>query len=346
MDAQPRITDLIPRKTSTLALFFLAGLLVVVGLEALYAWMPRLAGMTTDGHVAAFDLDSEGSLGAWFSSLVLLASSLTALLVWSLRRHRLDDYHGRYRIWFWAAACWCVMSIDEACSLHEGFKEMMSHLTGTRIYGDGSLWWVMAYGVVLGTVGIRLTLEMRSCRASTAALVLAGICWVVAIVAQVEAIMPRTGARGVMVEEGCEMLGDLLLLLSMTVHARYIIRDVQGADGASEQKPKRRRKVATKEGDAEVEGKASAEGASKSASIEPSKTPTRPPVTVRAQQPASPAAKAAAPAKPSTTQPSTTQQVGSKLLRTDPPEDPLAHRKLSKQERRAMRRAEKADDDD
>ena len=47
---------------------------------------------------------------------------MTAVLIYTLRRHRLDDYGGRYRLWLWAAACWFVMSMDEACTLHEGFK--------------------------------------------------------------------------------------------------------------------------------------------------------------------------------------------------------------------------------
>ena len=87
--------------------------------------MPRVAAMTTDGRVAAFDLDGEGSLAAWYSSLLLTVASLCALLCYSLRRHRLDDYKARYRIWLAAAMCWFVMGVDEAGSLHEGFKELI-----------------------------------------------------------------------------------------------------------------------------------------------------------------------------------------------------------------------------
>ena len=71
LDRQPRLTDLIPKKYSTLLLLFLGGVAVVAGLEGLYAWMPRLASMTKDGRIAAFDLDGEGSLAMWFSSATL-----------------------------------------------------------------------------------------------------------------------------------------------------------------------------------------------------------------------------------------------------------------------------------
>ncbi|HVX62758.1 MAG TPA: hypothetical protein VHC19_19220, partial [Pirellulales bacterium] len=53
MDLPYRLADLAPQKNSTFAGLMLVGLLAVGGLEGLYAWMPRLAGMTTDGRVAA-----------------------------------------------------------------------------------------------------------------------------------------------------------------------------------------------------------------------------------------------------------------------------------------------------
>jgi hypothetical protein len=332
MDAQPRITDLIPQKAGTLALLCLAGLLTIAGLEALYFYMPRLAAMTTDGRVAAFDLDSEGSLAAWFSSLVLLGSALMSLVIWSLRRHRLDDYHGRYRIWFWAAAVWCLMSIDESCSLHEGFKEMMTWLTGQRLLGDGSIWWVTAYALLLGTVGLQLLLEMRSCRGSTAAFVLAGICWVAAVVAQLQWIMPDTGALGVMVEEACEMLGDVFLLLAMTLHARHVVFDIEGKLKSSQAKPKRRRKTATKE---DEETEESSQRSSAPATIREKKAVA----AVSGSQSGSTAAGRAT-SKTSESRP-TGSKPGGQVLRTDPPENVLAGRKLTKAERRAQRRLEK-----
>lgn len=227
LGAQPRLTDLVPKRYSTLGLLVLAALGMIAGLEMLYVWMPKLAAMT-HGHLAALDLAGEGGLAMWFSSALLAASSTVALVVYSVRRHRLDDYHARYRVWLWAAGCWLLMSIDEGGSLHEGFADFMSSVTGHRLIGDGSLYWVGAYVLLLGTVGLRLMLEMRPCLSSRAALCAAAGAYATAVVAQLELVMPHSGVRGVMVEEGCEMLGDLLLLVSMTLHARYVILEAQG----------------------------------------------------------------------------------------------------------------------
>ena len=74
------------------------------------------------------DLGNYGSLGNWFASLLLLVASLLAITIYSVRRHKVDDYRGHYHIWLWAAACWFVMATDVAASLHQGFQQVMISL--------------------------------------------------------------------------------------------------------------------------------------------------------------------------------------------------------------------------
>lgn len=230
MEEAPRLIDLVPRRLPVFAAILAAGLTVIVGLELLYSYgqTPALVELTHDGRVAAFDLDGEGSLAVWFSSTTLLMAALTALLVYSVRRYRTDDYQGRYRIWLWAAMCWLLMSIDETASLHEGFKEMMVVVTGARLFGDGSIWWVAPYFFLLGAVGSRLLVDMWECRLASAALLGTAACYALAVVAQLQWILPESGARGVMLEEGAEMLGNWLLLLAMGLSARQVILDAEG----------------------------------------------------------------------------------------------------------------------
>jgi hypothetical protein len=228
LDEQSRLTDLVPMRASTYLLILVVASGIIAGLIALYSVMPQLASMTTDGRVAAFDLDGEGSLAVWFSSTTLLLAAAAAVLVFTVRRFRRDDYHGRYRIWIWGAAAFLLMSIDETASLHEGFKEMMTWVTGNRVFGDGSVWWVAPYFLLLVPVGSRLVADMRECRSSIAAILVAGACYVVAVVTQLEGILPGAGARAVMLEEGAEMFGNVFLLLSMLLHARHVVFDAEG----------------------------------------------------------------------------------------------------------------------
>lgn len=228
MDEQCRLTDLVPMRLGSYLLILIVGAGIIAGLEGLYHIMPLLAPLTSDGRVAAFDLDGEGSLAVWFSSMTLALAALSAMLVYSVRRHRRDDYHGRYRVWVWAALAFLLMSLDETASLHEGFKEMMTWLTGNRVFGDGSIWWVAAYFFALGVIGTRLVADMRECGLSTLAMLAVALCYVVAVAAQLGLILPESGARGVMLEEGAEMLGNLLLVLAMLLHARHVVLDAEG----------------------------------------------------------------------------------------------------------------------
>ena len=228
MEQQLRLTDLVPRRRSRLAWLFLGGVAIVAALEALHVCQTRLAHLTTDGHVAAFDLDGEGSLAVWFSTATLELAALTALLAWAIRR-RTPGGHGQ-RVLLVAAACWLVMSIDECASVHEAFKELMAHSTGRRLLGDGTLWWVMGYGLVLSVVGMRLLWEFRHSWDAAGWLLATAAVYALAVVAELEWIIPNKGTASVMLEEGCEMVGNLCLLISMVCHARWAVRVAEAAD--------------------------------------------------------------------------------------------------------------------
>ena len=330
MDRQPRITDLVPRRYRVFVLWFVLGAAAVAGLEALYFHMPRLAEHTSDGRIAAFDLDGEGSLGAWFSSMTLGTAGLLSLVILSIRRHGADDYHGHYRVWFWGALLFFGMSIDEAASLHEGFKEMMASLTGTRLTGDGSVWWVLAYLIVGGVIGLRILLDVRRSKGATTALVLTALCYAAAVIVQLEWLLPERSAQGVMIEEGLEMSGNLFLLLGLGLYARYAILEATGQLKVAATKPKARR---TKES-------AEAPITSKPRSAEPARASSGPLGSHVSRQGSGSYAGTtpSAVAKPNTSSHST--DLGD--ARVDQPQGHRPHQRLSKAERRALRRQQQS----
>ncbi len=228
LDEQPRLTDLVPMRLGSYLIILLGAAAIIAGLEVLYFTTLDMEAITTDGRVAAFDLDGEGSLAVWFSSMTLTLAAAAAVLVFTVRRFRRDDYHGRYRIWIWGAAVFLLMSIDETASLHEGFKEMMVWLTGNRVIGDGSIWWIAPYFLLLVVIGSRLVVDMRECRLSVLVMFAAAGCYVVAVLAQVDLILPEPPHQGFMLEEGMEMFGNVFLLLAMLLHARHVIFDAEG----------------------------------------------------------------------------------------------------------------------
>ena len=152
---------------------------------------------------------------------------MAALLVYSIRRHRIDDYQGRYRIWLSAAAVCFLLATDHAASLREAFRDAMVVVTGTPLTGDGSLWWAVFYALVCGAVGSRVLMDMRSSFTSMGLLLLAALVHTLAVVGQLGRLLPADGHR-VIYLTGAEMLGNVLLLAAMMAHARHVILDAEG----------------------------------------------------------------------------------------------------------------------
>lgn len=227
LQQQLRLLDLVPRRSISVALMLLAATGILAGLELAYSWMlDRVSG--GGAPMAALDLAAKGSLGCWFCSLLLLLAAGAAILVYSVRRNRVDDYQGRYRIWRWAAACWFLMAADQAASLRDAFRDLMISLTGTPLTGDGSLWWAVLYAFTLAAVGSRLLLDMRSHRFSMGMLLVAALAQTAALVGQLGWILPEAAGRQVMFVAGAEMLAALMLLTAMLLHARHVLMDAEG----------------------------------------------------------------------------------------------------------------------
>ncbi|MGO9115535.1 MAG: hypothetical protein ACLP9L_40520 [Thermoguttaceae bacterium] len=245
LQTQVRLTDLIPRRLISYLLILKVGLAAIGGLIALYVWFPDLLG-NSQPRPAMADLGNYGSLGNWFASLLLLTAGLLAIVIYSVRRHKLDDYRGRYHVWLWAAACWFAMATDVAASLHQGLQQVMISVAGTRIAGDGSIWWLVPSTLIIGSVGSRLLVDMRSSRLSSAALILAAIAYLTASVAFFHGITLQFEVYQFLLVQGALLGGHLLLAMSMGLHARYVLLDAEGALPKRPRKKKAEKKKTAK----------------------------------------------------------------------------------------------------
>lgn len=228
LDEQPRMTDLIPKKRLTFIAAFLAGMAAILGLVALHTWLPGAMPQLVGRRMAAFDLAAPGSLRACFATLLLLVSAISAIGVYVIRSHKVDDYQGHYRIWLWAAGCWLLMAIDSAASLRDAFREVMTVVTGTRVLGDGAIWWAGPAALLLGAIGSRLVVDMWRCRESSMTLLTAGGCYVVAAAIHFGGLPQPTETDQVVLSHGLLLGGHLLVLLAMGLHARHVLMDAEG----------------------------------------------------------------------------------------------------------------------
>jgi hypothetical protein len=274
MEAQRPWTDLIPTRYVTLALLLLAGLTLVAGLAAAYVCLPDMTQRIPGDRLALFELAERGNLGTYFASVILLAAAATALMIYAIRRHKTDDYQGRYRIWLAAAVAWVLMSIDAAAGLHDAFDGLMVYLTG-QPDGAGRWWSIGVWGLLLAALAVRLAMDLRPCKLSLSALIAALALWCAALAAALEAL-PLEGAHRIVARSVCALSGHLLLLTALGLYARHVLLDAHGLlSTAAAKSGKRSARAASKPDKAaaastRIDGPhASAAGGSKRTDLQP-----------------------------------------------------------------------------
>ncbi len=222
-----RFVDLVPQTWFPLVLGLLALATLAVGLGYLHVWAgARSLNSSTDFD--ALQLDTSGSLGSWFLSLVLIASAGMAGIIYSIRRHRTDDYQGRYRVWLWAAT-WCfLLAAVLATNLHIAYSQMLVSFTGAVLYGDGSLWFVLTGSAILVTLGSRLLLDMRPNRIAMTLLGFAATTQMALIVESLHPFAWSDASIQAIIRFAGESFAALSLLAAMLAHARHVLLDAQG----------------------------------------------------------------------------------------------------------------------
>ncbi|HEV3418237.1 MAG TPA: hypothetical protein VG056_15535 [Pirellulales bacterium] len=237
---QRRISDLVPKSYFTIGLLFMAGMTAVAGLTAAHLYLPELSAWFAKDGISALELGGRGSLASWLSSLLLGLAGLTSLLIYSVRRHKLDDYRGHYRWWLVAAAAWLMMSVDATAGIHDLFRAAMTRLTAYSAPAAGHVWWIGCWGLLLAATVIRLLLDMRACRIALVTIMLALSSWSAALALQFAgARFP--GLPSVLVVETLKLFGHLLLLFGVVLYARHVILHAQGLLPTRDQKPRKER---------------------------------------------------------------------------------------------------------
>jgi len=191
-----------------------------------YALSFHLAAWTnpTDGVIAALDLDGEGSMHAWLSTITLFVAGLLSLALWRFAV-RSGSPSSERLCWLGTGATLLVMSLDEGGSMHEAFKEACVRLFGTRLIGDGSIYWVIPYAIALGLCFAALLRSLRHRPLLQAGIVTAAICYAAAAAAQMELFWPTEDVAEIVFEELLEAQGAITLAtvagLHLSSHLRF-----------------------------------------------------------------------------------------------------------------------------
>lgn len=235
---QPRLADLLPTKWWSIGLTAGAGVIVATLLLTGFAYRTSLAAVLGEEAIRPLDLTLRGNLADWFASWTLLTAALVAGIVYSLRRHRTDDYRGRYRAWLWTAAALLLGAMDAACGFHQSLSGAVVALTGIAVCGKGAFWWLLAEGLVLVAVSAAMTREYLRCRLALATLSLTLLAYAGLAAATIYRLEVVGSTTAWLVQESFRLFGHLLLTLSVLLYARHVLREVQGMSKSVRRKRK------------------------------------------------------------------------------------------------------------
>src|SRR5262249_14496580 len=180
---QPKVTDLLPVRALWIVVLLVVGLAGIAAIEAIHMHAARLPQQDGAAQLAALHATERGSLAAWYSSAILAAAATLAMVAFGIRAHRVDDYRGRYRVWLWTAAALLWLSLHAATSIHDGIGWSLTLLAGKPVLtaspGAGyTISWIAVYGLIFGTLGLRLAMEIWPSLLSFTALLVAGLLYV------------------------------------------------------------------------------------------------------------------------------------------------------------------------
>jgi hypothetical protein len=243
------VSTLLPLSRVAIALYLSACLAAIgacLGLHSIAAWLePRLG----KDAVAALRLEGPGTLGRWLASTLLGLAAATAAFTYSLRRHRLDDYHGRYRSWILAAAACVLASLAESTDL-AALGRATVRLGTDRVSLRFDAVWPITIAILAGGVIVRLAIEIRRCGPALATLTLASLGFIASAavhwqwpISVAESALPYWG-------RGTWLTGYLLVLATFFLYGRHVQLEVAGA-GILPARPKRKKSEPAK--DAAVE---------------------------------------------------------------------------------------------
>ncbi len=171
------------------------------------------------------DIRSFASLAGWLAQVCLVVATTLALVVRLMRRHRRDDYRGRYRAWGWLAAVFTLSACTAQVPLGQAFGGLVSDATGLTLGPAGMGWWVLAAVVACGGTGLWAVLPLHERAATAIWLSLSMASWAAAAACM---WLAQGRESWIVFGNASWMAGAALAAIAMLAAARSVIREVRG----------------------------------------------------------------------------------------------------------------------
>lgn len=171
-------------------------------------------------------LDRPDSFGSWYSCVLLTGSAAIALLIYQLRRYRIDDYQGRYRLWRLVLIVLLLASVNALVSLIPWSGAVLDAAFGRRVALSGGDWIRLVASIGGIILALRLAAEIRRCRWALATLILATALWAVPEAAKWKFLSIDSLSMWTLVTTA-PLLALTSLFVSLGSYLRMLYREVQ-----------------------------------------------------------------------------------------------------------------------
>lgn len=234
---QPPITCVIPKRPWTLLILGLLGAVAVVSVQALYGQIYLQAADAVRVSLEALNPAARGSLADWLAALLLGLGTFASLMTYAIRRHRLDDYRGRYQVWIWAAAALFVASLESVTRIHSAFDPLANLWMGNSLH-PGAPWSVVVLTFFFGLLLLRMTWEIWRCRLATLCLVVATAGYVTSLAVGLHPVAHEDQPIIVMACSFTWLMAHGCLIYAAALYCRYVYLEAQSPSAPASRKKK------------------------------------------------------------------------------------------------------------
>jgi len=241
LQRQPPSVVLLAASPFALTVTVLSSLVLLVGLLAAYEHWRLWPASLLPAPLSVLDLERPGNLAAWICSLLLAATAFQGVQIYRLRRHKTDDYRGRYRVWIWIPLLLFAMAAGQATEVHQDLLGLAVTLLPPQAAVDHATIWPWAAALAWVVVAARLTFEMRVSRWARALLAIATVGYLAGFATAQLTVPPISQLLVVFSSSALFMIGHLGVFASVLVFGRHVYLDSQGLLPAASAKPQRKK---------------------------------------------------------------------------------------------------------
>lgn len=249
------VQDLVPVRYAMIALVAGVGLGLVGLVEGLHLVSASVDEMLATYGVAALGLDGARNISQFLASSLATTAALVAVFIYSLRRHRVDDYYGRYRVWLWAAVICLLAGLMETTDTGS-LARAVCRLVADTFTWDEHIVWTATVATLLSLVGLRILFEVRHCRMAIVACLAVAACVFSAATVENSWFVEASPPAALMLVRGCTLSAYVLVVAAFLLYARHVVYEIQGLVAVAPKRRKKHKAASTESADdAETTGK-------------------------------------------------------------------------------------------